>query len=90
MLRSAASKVMWLQRARPLALLCVLLGMSVAALLLVAAPASADSFSNPTPITIPASGTGPGAASPYPSSVSVSGMNGPITDRQRHPPPRRT
>lgn len=52
---------------------------TVAALLLVAAPASAETFTNPTEIKIPASGT-EGAASPYPSSVAVSGMSGPITD----------
>ncbi len=54
---------------------------AVAALLLVAAPASAttQSFANQDPITIPASGT-EGAATPYPSSVVVSGMPGPITD----------
>jgi subtilisin-like proprotein convertase family protein len=49
---------------------------AVAALLLVAAPASADSFSNPTPITV----AGGGKASPYPSEIAVSGMTGPITD----------
>jgi subtilisin-like proprotein convertase family protein len=51
---------------------------AVAALLLVAAPASAatQSFANQDPITIPAEG----AASPYPSSVVVSGITGPITD----------
>jgi subtilisin-like proprotein convertase family protein len=48
----------------------------VAALLLVAAPASADSFSNPTPIKIPYLEE----ASPYPSQIAVSGMSGPITD----------
>jgi subtilisin-like proprotein convertase family protein len=52
---------------------------ALAALVLVAAPASADSFSNPTPIKIPASGTS-GPASPYPSQIAVSGMSGPITD----------
>jgi subtilisin-like proprotein convertase family protein len=54
---------------------------AVAALLLVAAPASAttQSFANTGPITIPASGD-IGAATPYPSSVVVSGMPGPITD----------
>ena len=54
---------------------------ALAALLLSAAPAFADtqSLSNPAPIAIPGSGTsGPG--SPYPSPVSVSGMTGPITD----------
>jgi subtilisin-like proprotein convertase family protein len=54
---------------------------AVATLLLVAAPASAatQSFANQDPITIPASGD-IGAATPYPSSVVVSGMPGPITD----------
>jgi subtilisin-like proprotein convertase family protein len=56
---------------------------ALAALLLVAAPASAatfpQSFANQDPITIPASGD-IGAATPYPSSVVVSGMPGPITD----------
>lgn len=52
---------------------------AVAALLLVAAPASAESFSNPTPIKLPASGDS-GVASPYPSQVTVGGMSGPITD----------
>ncbi len=62
--------------------LVLLLVVSVlAALLLVAAPASADtqSFANPAPITVPGSGS-EGRASPYPSSVDVSGMSGPITD----------
>ncbi len=54
---------------------------ALAALLLVAAPASAttQSFANQDPITIPASGD-IGAATPYPSSVVVSGITGPITD----------
>ena len=54
---------------------------ALAALLLVAAPASAttQSFANQGPIKIPASGD-IGAATPYPSAVVVSGMPGPITD----------
>jgi subtilisin-like proprotein convertase family protein len=57
----------------------------VSALALLAASASASaapfpqSFANTGPITIPASGD-IGAATPYPSSVVVSGMPGPITD----------
>lgn len=43
------------------------------------APASTQTFTNSAPIAIPASGTS-GPASPYPSSVSVAGMPGPITD----------
>ena len=54
--------------------------LAIASLMLVAGPASAETFSNTTLIKIPASGTGPGPASPYPSSVLVSGMSGPITD----------
>jgi subtilisin-like proprotein convertase family protein len=54
---------------------------ALAALLLVAAPASAETqtFTNPTLIKIPASGD-VGPASPYPSTVAVSGMSGPVTD----------
>ncbi len=64
---------------RGLILLSVL--SALAALLLVAAPASAttQSFANQGQIKIPASGD-IGAATPYPSSVVVSGMPGPITD----------
>jgi subtilisin-like proprotein convertase family protein len=51
------------------------------ALLLAAAPASADTgvFSNAGSIAIPGSGT-TGPASPYPTSIDVSGMVGPIED----------
>jgi subtilisin-like proprotein convertase family protein len=54
---------------------------ALAALLLVAAPASAttQSFANTGPIKIPASGES-GAGTPYPSSVVVNGLPGPITD----------
>jgi len=54
---------------------------AVAAVLLVAAPASAETFTNSTPIKIPAPGEGEsGPASPYPSQMIVGGMSGPITD----------
>jgi hypothetical protein len=44
---------------------------------LIAAPvAGATTYNNDTPILIPASG----AANPYPSSITVSGTSGPITD----------
>jgi subtilisin-like proprotein convertase family protein len=63
---------------RRLMLLSVL---SAVALLAASASASAapETFTNPSEITIPASGTD-GAGTPYPSSVVVSGMTGPITD----------
>ena len=53
---------------------------ALAALLLGAVPASAaQSFPNTTPIAIPGSATsGPG--SPYPSSVTVGGVAGPVSD----------
>lgn len=86
MMRSAQSKVRWAERYRraPLyttwgmvvAMILVSVVSAVGALVLVAAPASADSFANPTPITMP--NTAPSA--PYPSTVNVSGMPGPITD----------
>lgn len=43
---------------------------------LVLAVADTRALANPTPITIPAMGP----AAPYPSSVVVNGMRGPITD----------
>ncbi len=43
------------------------------------AAAATQSFANPAPIKIPASGNS-GPATPYPSSIVVSGMVGPITD----------
>jgi subtilisin-like proprotein convertase family protein len=63
---------------RLVALLVVLL----AAPLYAAAPstAAAQTFSNTAPIQIPAPGAPSGSASPYPSSVSVSGVTGPVTD----------
>ncbi len=50
----------------------------IAALALTTTPASAatELFSNTTPISIPSSGT----ASPYPSTISVQGMSGRVTD----------
>ncbi len=51
-------------------------------LLLLAGPASADTtrtFQNSAPIAIPASGS-VGAAQPYPSSIEVSGMTGPVRE----------
>ena len=47
------------------------------------APAAAAVFSNPTPIDLPAPGPGnpaPTRAIPYPSSITVSGMSGTVTD----------
>ena len=52
----------------------------LAALLLAPGPASADTtrtFANPAPIAVPASGS-VGAGLPYPSSIEVRGMTGPI------------
>ena len=43
------------------------------------AVASTQTFSNPATIAIPASATS-GIAAPYPSSVVVNGLPGPITD----------
>lgn len=67
-------------RPRRLALALVVSALAAQAL---AAPASASadtqSFTNPTLIKIPASGT-TGPATPYPSSVNVSALPGPITD----------
>ena len=87
MIRSAQSKVMWAQRDRraPLyttwgmvvAMILVSVVSAVGALVLVASPASADSFANPTPITMPNNNA---LSAPYPSTVNVSGMSGPITD----------
>lgn len=53
----------------------------VALLLLGASPASAavDTYSNTAPIAMPGAGTA-GVGSPYPSSVSVAGKIGPVTD----------
>ena len=64
-----------------LALLSLAGTCALAALLLAAGPASAETrtFTNSAPIAIPAGGT-QGSASPYPSSVGVSGMPGPVTD----------
>lgn len=56
-----------------------LFAAALTALLLGAGPASAATYSNPTAIRIPASDSY-GPASPYPSSVSVSGASGPVTD----------
>ena len=54
----------------------LILGVSVA--LVAAAPASAATFTNPNAITISAAGST--NANPYPSSVVVSGMTGPVSD----------
>jgi hypothetical protein len=60
---------------RLLAALVTVLGACLAAPVV----AGADTFSNPGSITIPASGTsGPG--DPYPSTIDVSGLVGPVTD----------
>ncbi|HZN90295.1 MAG TPA: Calx-beta domain-containing protein [Thermoleophilaceae bacterium] len=66
---------------RPRLLLPLLIAFTVTLFLLAAGSASAAtaSFPNTTLIKIPGSGD-IGPASPYPSSVSVSGMTGPITD----------
>jgi hypothetical protein len=58
-----------------LAALVAVLGACLAAPVV----AGADTFSNPGSITIPASGT-IGVANPYPSTIDVSGLVGPITD----------
>ncbi len=47
-------------------------------MMLSAGYASAATFSNTAPITIPS--TGPTNAAPYPSSINVAGIPGPITD----------
>ena len=52
--------------------------------LITAAPAAADgptTFSNAAPIAIPATGSPNqvGPADPYPSSIAVAGMTGPVT-----------
>jgi hypothetical protein len=54
----------------------------VAALGVMAMPAGATVFSNPAPITIPAGapGTTSGPAAPYPSVISVTGLQGSIVD----------
>lgn len=41
---------------------------------------AASSFSNPTPLTVPGPGAPLGTASPYPSTIKVAGLRGPITD----------
>jgi subtilisin-like proprotein convertase family protein len=79
----ASSKVMWEHKKKMRArrsLSSFLLAVLVAALVLVAGPASAATlFSNPTPIKIPSSGVS-GSAAPYPSEIAVSGLTGPITN----------
>ena len=54
-----------------LSILCVLTSLAV-----TASTSAATLFTNPSQITIPDEGS----ASPYPSEISVSGLNGPITD----------
>lgn len=51
--------------------------LSAVAAMIAAAGASAATFTNATPITAPSAAVG---ATPYPSTISVSGMSGPITD----------
>lgn len=56
--------------------------IAIMALLLAAAPASADlveAFDNPAPISVPGNGGTSGPGSPYPSSVVVDGRVGPVT-----------
>ncbi len=53
------------------------IALAASAFALIAAPvAGATTYNNDTPITIPLSGK----ANPYPSSITVSGTAGPITD----------
>ncbi|HEX2088238.1 MAG TPA: hypothetical protein VHF89_21300, partial [Solirubrobacteraceae bacterium] len=49
---------------------------ALGAALLAAAPASAATFENNAPITINASGN----ATPFPSTIAVTGLDGPVTD----------
>jgi hypothetical protein len=48
----------------------------LASLAVTASTSAATLFTNPNQITIPDEGS----ASPYPSEISVTGLNGPITD----------
>jgi subtilisin-like proprotein convertase family protein len=56
--------------------------LTLLVLTIVAAPASAATFSNTTSLTIPAGAptTTFGPATPYPSTIAVSGLTGAITD----------
>jgi subtilisin-like proprotein convertase family protein len=69
-----------LLRGRRLGLFTGLLTLVVLAI--VAAPASAATFSNTTALTIPAGAptTTLGPATPYPSTIAISGVTGAITD----------
>jgi hypothetical protein len=49
-----------------------------------AAPAAAETFSNPAPITTPSSTTGVTPATPYPSTISVSGLRGTTLEVRAH------
>ncbi|HEX8465174.1 MAG TPA: hypothetical protein VF627_11205, partial [Abditibacterium sp.] len=46
----------------------------------VSLSAHAQTFSNPATITLPDSGSGVGPATPYPSSITVTGVSGNVTD----------
>jgi hypothetical protein len=74
------SKAMWIVRMTRLPIVRRLILLSVlcllASLAVTASTSAATLFTNPSQITIPDDGS----ASPYPSEISVSGLNGPITD----------
>jgi subtilisin-like proprotein convertase family protein len=74
------SKAMWIGRMTRLPvvrrLILPVVFCALASLAVTASTSAATLFTNPNKITIPDEGN----ASPYPSEISVSGLNGPITD----------